>query len=99
MWYYRTDPSDNSVKPEPVLVIGSDATTSNIHYCPVSISSEPEKYDVVIEAEKARAIGIAKTLIIKTARIRLTMPAYKQKKAVAPLWCNRFPYKTSRRMF
>ena len=70
VWYYRTDPSnDSDTKPELILVIGSDVNVTSIHYCTISISSEQEKYDVVIDEKEAKTIGIAKTLVIKMAKI------------------------------
>ena len=74
IWTYRaTKPSDDLEKVRPVLVIGNDANNGlqfiDINYVIVSSSAECGNYDVIINEENAKKIGLEKKSVIKTTKI------------------------------
>ena len=73
IWYYKTSLPSDDTKPKPILIIGNDpedgSVEANIHFCPILTSSAQGKYDVRINETDAKAIGIAKELIIKTTQM------------------------------
>ena len=74
IWTYRaTKPSDDLEKARPVLVIGSDANNGlqfiDINYVIVSSSAECGNYDVMIDEESAKKIGLERKSVIKTTKI------------------------------
>lgn len=74
IWTYRaTKPSDDLEKVRPVLVIGNDANNGlqfiDINYVIVSSSAECGNYDVMINEENAKKIGLEKKSVIKTTKI------------------------------
>ena len=74
VWTYKaTKPSDNLEKVRPILVIGNDANNGlqfiDINYVIVSSSAECGNYDVIINEENAKKIGLEKKSVIKTTKI------------------------------
>ncbi|MCL2036426.1 MAG: type II toxin-antitoxin system PemK/MazF family toxin [Oscillospiraceae bacterium] len=74
IWYYKANlPSSNKVKARPVLIVGDDRANGlqvvDIHYCIISSSSAKGDYDVEINEEIAKEIGLARASIIKTTKI------------------------------
>ena len=74
VWTYKaTKPSDNQEKVRPVLIIGNDANNGlqfiDINYVIVSSSADCGNYDVRINDEMAKKIGLNKESTIKTTKI------------------------------
>lgn len=74
IWTYRaTKPSDDLEKVRPILVIGNDANNGlqfiDINYVIVSSSADCGQYDVVINEEDAKIIGLDRKSVIKTTKI------------------------------
>ena len=74
IWYYLAPlPNGNAFKSRPVLVIGNDSDNGlkivDIHYSLISSSSEPGKYDVVIDEEMAKELGLSRASVIKTTKL------------------------------
>lgn len=71
--YVATKPNNNLTKIRPVLVIGDDANNNlqyvDIHYVIISSSSDCGIYDVKIEENVAKEMGLARTSIIKTTKL------------------------------
>lgn len=71
--YVAIKPNDGNAKSRPVLVIGNDGNNQlkyvDIHYVIISSSSECGIYDVEIETELARRIGLNGKSVIKTTKI------------------------------
>ena len=74
IWTYKaTKPSDNLEKIRPVLVIGDDGDNGlefvDINYVIISSSASCGKYDVEINEETAKYIGLKRPSVIKTTKI------------------------------
>ena len=74
IWTYKaTKPSDNLEKIRPVLVIGDDGDNGlefvDINYAIISSSASCGKYDVEINEETAKCIGLKRPSVIKTTKI------------------------------
>lgn len=74
IWTYKaTKPSDNLEKIRPVLVIGDDGDNGlefvDINYIIISSSASCGKYDVEINEEDAKYIGLKRQSVIKTTKI------------------------------
>ena len=74
LWYYKAKlPNSGGTKRRPVLVIGDDGDNGlsivDIHYCIVSASSQKGVFDVQIDEETAKKLGLLKESIIKTTKI------------------------------
>lgn len=74
IWTYRaTKPSDNLEKVRPILIIGNDANNGlqfvDINYVIVSSSADCGNYDVPINEENAKKIGLDRESTIKTTKI------------------------------
>lgn len=75
IWTYLAQkPSNNSsIKPRPVLVIGDDACNNisivDISYVLISSSAECGEYDVEINENLAKSMGLDRKSIIKTTKI------------------------------
>lgn len=74
IWTYKaTKPSDNLEKARPVLIIGDDGDNGlniiDIEYVIISSSSECGYYDVKIEENIAKSIGLERESVIKTTKI------------------------------
>lgn len=71
--YVAIKPNDGTVKTRPVLVIGNDANNQlqyvDIHYVIISSSAECGIYDIEINDDIAKLIGLNKKSIIKTTKI------------------------------
>ena len=71
--YIATKPSDGSFKTRPVLIIGNDLNNGlkfvDIHYVIISSSAECGIYDVELNDEVARKIGLNGKSVIKTTKI------------------------------
>lgn len=71
--YVAIKPNDGNEKVRPVLVIGNDANNQlqyvDIHYVIISSSAECGNYDVLIDEEEARRIGLARKSVIKTTKV------------------------------
>ncbi len=71
--YVATKPNDNMLKIRPILVIGNDSSNElkfvDIHYVIISSSVECGRYDVELNEEKAKKIGLNKRFVIKTTKI------------------------------
>lgn len=71
--YKATKPSDNLEKVRPILIIGNDANNGlqfiDINYVIVSSSAECGQYDVSINEEVAKKIGLERKSTIKTTKI------------------------------
>lgn len=68
--YVAVKPNDGNEKVRPVLVIGNDANNNlqyvDIHYVIISSSTECGDYDVFIDEEQAKKIGLVRKSVIKT---------------------------------
>lgn len=74
IWTYKaTKPSDNLEKIRPVLVIEDDGDNGlefvDINYVIISSSASCGKYDVEINEETAKYIGLKRPSVIKTTKI------------------------------
>lgn len=74
IWTYKaTKPSDNLEKARPVLIIGDDGDNGlniiDIEYVIISSSAECGYYDVKIEENIAKSIGLERESVIKTTKI------------------------------
>ena len=74
IWTYRaTKPNDDLEKVRPVLIIGNDANNGlqfvDINYVIVSSSADCGHFDVPINEDNARKIGLEKISTIKTTKI------------------------------
>ena len=74
IWTYKaTKPSDNLEKVRPVLIVGDDEDNGlnfvDINYVIISSSASCGKYDIEINEQMAKAIGLNKKSIIKTTKI------------------------------
>lgn len=74
IWTYKaTKPSDNLEKARPVLIIGNDANNGlqfiDINYVIVSSSADCGQYDVRINEQMAKKIGLNNESTIKTTKI------------------------------
>ena len=71
--YVATKPNDNMLKIRPILVIGNDSSNElkfvDTHYVIISSSAECGKYDIELNEEKAKKIGLNKRSVIKTTKI------------------------------
>lgn len=71
--YVAIKPNDGIEKVRPVLVIGNDANNNlqyvDIHYVIISSSAECGDYDVFIDEEKAKKIGLSRKSVIKTTKV------------------------------
>lgn len=71
--YVAIKPDDGKVKPRPVLIIGNDSDNMlkyvDIHYVIISSSAECGIYDVEINDEVAKQIGLNSKSVIKTTKI------------------------------
>lgn len=68
-----TMPNDGKIKPRPVLIVGNDEDNKlkycDIHYAIVSSSACKGKYDVEIDENLAKEIGLERKSIIKTTKL------------------------------
>lgn len=74
IWTFRaTKPSDNLEKVRPILIVGDDRENGlqfvDINYVIISSSASCGKYDVEIEEETAKKIGLDRKSVIKTTKI------------------------------
>ena len=74
VWTYKaTKPNDNLEKVRPVLIIGDDEENGlkfvDISYVIISSSASCGKYDIEINEEVAKLIGLNKKSVIKTTKI------------------------------
>lgn len=74
IWTYKaTKPSDNLEKVRPVLIVGDDEDNGlnfvDINYVIISSSASCGKYDIEINEQMAKTIGLNKKSIIKTTKI------------------------------
>ncbi len=74
VWTFKaTKPSDNLEKARPVLIVGDDEENGlqfvDINYVIISSSALCGNYDVEIEEEKAKKIGLDRKSVIKTTKI------------------------------
>ena len=74
IWTYKaTKPSNDLEKVRPVLIIGNDANNGlqfvDINYVIVSSSADCGQYDVLIDEDNARKIGLERKSTIKTTKI------------------------------
>ena len=74
VWTYRaTKPNDDLEKVRPILIIGDDEENGlkfvDISYAIISSSASCGKYDVEINEEIAKIIGLSKRSVIKTTKI------------------------------
>jgi len=71
--YVSVKPNDGKEKVRPVLVIGNDANNQlkfvDINYVIISSSAECGIYDVEIEEDIAKNIGLSRKSVIKTTKI------------------------------
>ncbi len=71
--YVATKPSDDLEKVRPVLIVGNDAKNGlkfvDLHYVIVSSSAECGLYDVELNENEAKSIGLTRKSIIKTTKI------------------------------
>ena len=71
--YVAIKPNNNDKKIRPILIIGDDANNQlcyvDIHYVIISSSSEYGQYDIKMEENLARQIGLQQKSIIKTTKI------------------------------
>lgn len=71
--YIATKPNDDLEKVRPVLIIGDDGDNGlkfvDISYVIISASASCGKYDVEINEEIAKLIGLNKNSVIKTTKI------------------------------
>lgn len=71
--YVATKPNDNLKKARPILVIGNDSSNElkfvDIHYVIISSSADCGKYDVEINEELAKKIGLDRKSVIKTTKL------------------------------
>ena len=73
-WYYRaTLPNSGEVKPRPVLIFGDDKENNlrivDVHYCLVSSSSQKGAFDIEIDDQKSKELGLTRASIIKTTKM------------------------------
>jgi len=74
LWYYKaTLPNNGGTKHRPVLIIGDDGDNGlsivDIHYCLVSATAVKGEYDVEIDDDTAKNIGLSRASVIKTTKI------------------------------
>lgn len=74
IWTYEAiKPNDGKAKIRPILIIGNDANNHlqfvDIHYVIISSSTECGVYDVEINDEEAKEIGLNGKSVIKTTKI------------------------------
>lgn len=74
IWTFKaTKPSDNLEKVRTVLIVGDDGNNGlqfvDINYVIISSSASCGRYDVELEDEIAKKIGLNKRSIIKTTKI------------------------------
>lgn len=74
IWTYEAiKPNDGKAKIRPVLIIGNDANNHlqfvDIHYVIISSSAECGTYDVEINDDIAKEIGLYGKSVIKTTKI------------------------------
>ena len=74
IWTYKaTKPSDNLEKVRPILIVGDDHENGlkfvDINYVIISSSATCGKYDVEINKQKAKLIGLNDKSTIKTTKI------------------------------
>ena len=71
--YIASKPNDDKQKVRPVLVVGNDANNQlkyvDIHYVIISSSAECGIYDVRLEEEICKSIGLQRTSVIKTTKL------------------------------
>ena len=71
--YIASKPNDDKQKVRPVLVVGNDANNQlkyvDIHYVIISSSAECGIYDVRLEEEIGKSIGLQRTSVIKTTKL------------------------------
>lgn len=74
IWTYNAiKPNNNETKIRPVLIIGTDEGNRlnfiDINYVIISSSAQCGKYDIQINNEEAKKIGLARSSVIKTTKI------------------------------
>jgi len=71
--YVAVKPNDGKQKVRPILIIGNDANNHlqyvDIHYVIISSSAECGIYDIELEEDLAKEIGLSRKSIIKTTKI------------------------------
>jgi mRNA-degrading endonuclease toxin of MazEF toxin-antitoxin module len=71
--YVATKPNDSLKKVRPVLVIGNDSSNElkfvDIHYVIISSSADCGKYDIELNDNIARKIGLDRKSVIKTTKV------------------------------
>ncbi|MDR2559343.1 MAG: type II toxin-antitoxin system PemK/MazF family toxin [Oscillospiraceae bacterium] len=74
IWYYKAIlPNGGGTKARPVLIIGNDSENNlsivDIHYCLVSASSQKGEYDINIDEEQAKELGLTRASVIKITKV------------------------------
>ena len=74
VWTFKaTNPSDNVEKARPVLIIGDDGGNNlkfvDVHYVIISSSATCGEFDVQLNEQEAKNIGLDRPSVIKTTKI------------------------------